>query len=170
LTLNRSVYAGGPITGLSCDEAIEARDRLERLLPDWVQLLSPMRNKEHLKGETVLHSLGYNRDTFETAAQHLATSKGIVARDTFDFKRAGIMIADFTRGKDRASIGTVCEMGIAYALGKPIIVVLPTADNVHNHAFVLELASYVVKSIDEAVELTGMVLGPPPPEHCEEGF
>jgi hypothetical protein len=65
-------------------------------------------------------------------------------------------------GTREVSIGSMVELGRATSKGKFVIVVLPTDEladkaganrNPHDHLFIHELASVVVDSIDDAVEL-----------------
>jgi hypothetical protein len=62
-------------------------------------------------------------------------------------------------GATRVSIGSVVELGHAAAMGKFIIVAIDTPDefgrprNPHEHPFVLESASVVVRSLDHALRI-----------------
>ncbi|MFA5172812.1 MAG: hypothetical protein WC435_00190 [Candidatus Paceibacterota bacterium] len=45
------VYCAGPITGLSYNETVDWRNNLKEMLPPNIEILSPMRGKDHLKNE-----------------------------------------------------------------------------------------------------------------------
>jgi hypothetical protein len=63
--------------------------------------------------------------------------------------KADILYVDFTNAVDRVSIGSVAEMSRGYAQNKLIVTVMQK-QNIHRHAFVLEMSSVVFETTDEA--------------------
>ena len=63
------------------------------------------------------------------------------------------------QGAEKVSVGTCIEVGIAYALKKPIILVMDRGvGNPHDHAMVREAAWAIVNDIEEAVRLMASFL------------
>jgi len=146
--MSKLVYLAGPITGLSYDGAVNWRtDLIEKLKPLFG--LSPMRNKDYLRKEKHLAAEGYN-------IHALSTNKGILTRDSFDCKRANLVIAYLDEAKE-VSIGTVMEIGMAYIARVPIITVMKKG-NIHWHGMVIEASGWIVDTLDEAVEIAHSVL------------
>lgn len=135
------VYLAGPIAGLSYKQAVQRRSKLKGQLELMGhRVISPMRAKEELRGTRKLGTNGYVGTNSDTA---------IFRRDTWDVRRCDLMVADLT-GVKKVSIGTMVELGMAWALGKYVVVVLP-AGSVHDHLFVRQAASIVFETVDEAL-------------------
>ncbi len=138
----RYVYLGGPITGQTFDEAADWRDGFDINLSiadcDW-QVLSPMRGKEQFRMKGALPS------TFDEG-------RAAVLRDLYDIGRSDAVLVNL-HGATRVSIGTMCELGYAYALGKFTLVVMHPMNVVHDHVFVHELASQIVPDLDAALDV-----------------
>ena len=158
----RRVYLSGPITGLSYGDAAEGwRAAFTKMLPAGLQALSPMRGKEALEGYTELSSVCYPDLV-------IASPAGIVARDRNDVMTCDAVVCVLT-GAKRVSIGTMIELGWADAFRKPIILVMEKAivskidgvvkqANIHEHAFVSQLAAYRVETLEEAAILLAHLL------------
>lgn len=150
------VYLAGAISGLSYADSMGWREEVaEQLTELGYDVYSPMRHKRHLKekfGDQVLpHTSSAFRDPF--------------ARDTLDIKRADFIIANMVEAPGIGpSVGTLVELGLAYGLGKHIIVVDERLDD-HNdqlytgrpdfkmHPFISGVATDIVPSLKEAVAL-----------------
>lgn len=165
--MTKSIYLAGPITGLSYNEARNGwRKEFAALLADTdIECFSPLRAKDYLESEQVLR--GDPGMYPETA---MSSPKGILERDYNDVKERDIMVANFL-GATKTSIGTCCEFGFAYSLRKPIIMIIEKPDdagavgsnrgpNPHWHAFLTEMAGYVVHSLEEAAFLARHLLKP----------
>lgn len=154
------VYLGGPITGLTFDEATDWREQTP--LPEGWQGLSPMRDKEKFRIEGPLPS------TFDEGSQ-------AVEQDLFDIRVMDVGLWNFL-GAERASIGSCVEIGYAFALAKPIVIVQEPAGpafdtgesvdddwkevgwqtrprpNPHDHIFIHEFATFECSTMDDALE------------------
>jgi len=111
---------------------------------------SPLRGKHYLRDHGPL----------EKQYLHLSpmsSPQGIVRRDFNDILTCDAVLANFT-GATRASIGTCWEMGAAYALRKPVIVVMEP-ENIHDHPFITQTATYVFAELDEAIDALFYLLG-----------
>lgn len=141
--MSPSVYVAGPITGLTYEGSVNWREIVVRELErDFITVYSPMRNLSFLA------HMQQMPDAYE--ASYLSAAKGIVAQDRFDVIRADMVYANLL-GAERVSIGTTIEMAWANAFNKPILVSMEPEGNPHDHAFIKEIAGWVVPSIEEAV-------------------
>ena len=143
-----SVYLAGPITGHTYKEASRWRNYATfKLLQTGFAVRDPMRSESALKAAlhheeaiTDVNALPVVGDPFE--------------RDVYDIKRADIVLANLLPAEAVGvqSVGTLMELGMAYAWGKFIVVVTgrPAVDQ---HPFIRGVASVVVPSIDAAVEV-----------------
>lgn len=138
------VYLAGPIKGLSFDSATNWRTNFISYLGHYgITALSPLRSKDYLKSETELKE--FYPDHF------LSQSKTLFTRDHFDVHRSDLIVVNFL-GATKVSIGTVAELGMAYAYNKPVIVIMEEG-NVHDHSFVKEIATTVVPKEQNALDL-----------------
>lgn len=103
----KTIYLAGNITGESYEEATLWRRQVTELIGDRAVVLDPMRGKENLSSLTVIGPS--DGDT-----------EAIFHRDLEDVKSSDILLA-YLSGP---SIGTLFELGYAYALGKHVIVCL----------------------------------------------
>ena len=163
-----SVYLGGPIAGLTYDEASDWREAAtEACAALGYSVYSPMRGKDVLRPQYTHRVFGFNAEV----------SNGLLgpfARDMHDIRRCDVMIAHIGTSED-VSIGTMIELGAAYALGKFVVVVLPNvrgrpyADTAGRlHPFVAGVATAVVGTIEEAYGVLEALL-PAQPAKLEFG-
>lgn len=129
------VYLAGPIAGLTFDAAKEWRENFQP--PEGWEALSPMRGKDYVPGILT--------DKFDAGA-------AAVAQDLTDIDQCDAVIVNVT-GAERVSVGTMAEMGYAFARGKPIILVGKLADSPHDHVFVDYMSSYDVRTLTTATML-----------------
>jgi nucleoside 2-deoxyribosyltransferase len=151
------VYLSGPIWGRSYSEATEWRNEVYEVLSDYAEVLDPMRDRHLAPGasedEPILTALVSEDMT-------LATDRGIVARDYYDTITSNLLIINLL-GAERVSTGTVSEMAWAYHLRIPMIVIVEPTGNPHDHAFIREMTSYRVDSIDRAIRVAKSLMGVP---------
>lgn len=140
------VYLGGPITGLTFDEARSWRLYAAAQLEEYgVTSLDPLRGKEQL-GLT---------DTPLTA--WFDGGLDAVARDLEDIDTSDIVLLNF-QGMERASIGSCAEMGYAFQRGQrgygavvPEIVAVVDTD-VYDHVFVSYMADKTFDTLRGALD------------------
>jgi nucleoside 2-deoxyribosyltransferase len=149
------VYLAGPITGLSYADALDwraqVRERLASTAPH-VRCIDPMRAKQHLASVEKIGPHGHSGA--------LLDSHAVVARDLWDVDRSDVILMNLS-GAREVSVGSMVELGRATVRGKFVIVVLPAEEtgsesehrNPHDHLFVHELASTVVKGLEDALTL-----------------
>ena len=141
--LNSSVYLCGAITGLTYGEACGWRDHATKELLDLgYDVFSPMREKLQLSKRfdtlAIPHTDAIFQDPFE--------------RDILDVRRSDFIIANMWRVNPmNGSVGTYVELGVAFGLGKYVIVVNPEGDDLH--PFITGPANVVVPTIDDAINL-----------------
>ena len=142
------VYLAGPITGKTYAGATDWRHDFGLILPKIIKL-SPMRGKDYLK--ELVDDVMPNAVNGSNPRQLMSTPRAVFSRDLFDIRRSDAIVANFLHSTER-SIGTVFELGYARSLGKLIIVVMDE-QNVHEHAFIREAASFVVPTLKDAEDL-----------------
>jgi hypothetical protein len=138
---SKALFLAGPLTGISYGDALEWRTYVERRLPPDVIAYSALRGKEYVANEAVL------RDAYP--GHLLSTPQGTITRDRFDVSRCDALFVNFLRA-DRVSIGTIMEMAWADAWRIPIILVMEDG-NIHDHAFVRQVAAFITDDLDEAI-------------------
>jgi hypothetical protein len=116
--------------------------RIEKLKNFGYSVLYPLLGKGYLRNELKLRAEGYEN-------QPLSTNHSITRTDFWRVDKADILYVDFTNAVDRVSIGSVAEMSRGYAQNKLIVTVMQK-QNIHRHAFVLEMSSVVFETTDEA--------------------
>lgn len=127
--------------------------------PSGILALSPMRTKEHLQSTGPI-----------PATSALYDDSYVVERDLMDVRRSDVILMNLL-GAERVSIGTMCELGYAKALNKFTVVVMERTltigeesaqaaglaafaeNNPHEHLFVYHLASVVVPTLEEAIQI-----------------
>lgn len=145
------VYLAGLISGFSFQEANEWREEAFKKLHKYgIAGASPLRGKDHLKDTTVLHKKGHDWNI-------MSTQKGITTRDRWDVRTCDIVIMNLLKAKE-VSVG--CSMEVAWAdmLGRPVILVMESEGNPHEHAMLLECCGYRVETMDEAIEVARKIL------------
>ncbi len=143
------VYLAGPITGFSFENASDWRNRVSVTLGSFgIDVFSPLRAESRLKGENVM--LNHYPDTI------LSNSKSITNRDRFDVMQCDVLFVNML-GANNVSIGTIIELGWADAFRKPIVLVMQEG-NVHDHAMVNEISSFVVRTIEEGIDVVKSLL------------
>lgn len=145
-TYKGSVYLSGPIAGLTYTDARYGwRDHAAARLKSGITVLSPMRHEGHLAEiKSPLESAGQLDHFF-------SGSKIIFEKDRLDIERSDIVLVNLLGATTRVSIGTVAEIGMAYTLGKQIILVMEDSGNIHDHPFVTVPASLRLNNLDDAI-------------------
>jgi hypothetical protein len=149
-----NVYAAGHITGLDYEGATDWRSYLQGLFDRMsgnITVLDPMRGKAFLEGKGKIGSGGHDNQ--------IASEKGITNRDRRDVMNSDALIVNLEE-IGRVSIGTMIELGWADAARVPVIIVMEPKDNLHDHAMVREIATYIVPSLERAAELAVLMLDP----------
>lgn len=134
----RKVYLAGPITGLEYDEAKDWRDDYARRLARYgFEGLSPMRDKDEFRVKGKLSA--FFDDGYEA-----------VERDLCDIEESECVIVNLL-GAEEISLGSMAELGYAFASEKPIILVMEGEGNPHHHVFPYYMANVLVPSLDDAL-------------------
>lgn len=152
----RRVYLGGPIDGLSYEEATEWRSYAKNRFAEYgVVGVDPMRGKEHL---AELNKAIDNNDL----PKHFTTNPTYLAdRDILDITQSDMMLANFhvyvkhsttlVIG-DKESNGTIWEMGLARGQHKPVIGVCSLEFSLRRHPLINRGVSLWIESLDVAIE------------------
>ena len=149
------VYLAGGIAGLAGAEATDWRTDAAYLLARRdVECLDPMRAKLHLAHQKRISD---NFNDYANAGVFF-TSRGIMTRDFNDVKRCDALLVNLL-GLTRPSLGTVMELGWAYAMQKPAVVVMEAECNPHDlHPMIHEAISFRVETMGEGVDVVATVL------------
>ncbi len=141
------VYLAGPMTGCHIPEAVAKRCGTAACFEraGW-EVRDPTR------GEKVENTV------FDAHANgSYAPPSAVFKRDVADVRWCDVLLVDLS-GAQRVSIGSMCEIGMAFALNKYIVVV-DTDDSCHDHLFVREAASIVFADMFDAVRYLTEVYG-----------
>lgn len=147
----RHVYLAGPITDCNRWEANDWRAAVNIKLDDHGIIgVSPLRC-EPLMGE---------RYTLSNADPRFGTAKAIGAKNFYDVQTCDITLAYMPRklNERRLSVGTLGELHWAHALGKRTILV-SDYPFLTEHPVVLASSSWVLSTLDEAIDVLIGVLG-----------
>jgi hypothetical protein len=138
----KALFLAGPLTGISYRQAVGWRTYVESRLPADIIAFSALRGKAYVADERVL------KDTYP---EHLlSTPQGTITRDRYDVSRCDALFVNVLKA-DRISIGTIMEMAWADAWRIPIILAMEEG-NVHDHAFVRQVAAFIAGDLDEAIQ------------------
>lgn len=149
------VYLAGGIAGLIGADAVDWRHTAARRLGDFgIEALNPMRAKQRLGGE---ERISTNFHTYQEYGPFF-TSRGIMTRDFNDVQRCDVLLVNLL-GLTKPSLGTVMELGWAFALQKPAVVAIEAKGNPHdNHPMIHEAISFRVTTLDEAITSCAIIL------------
>lgn len=160
MTSTSKIYLAGAITGLTHDESVDWRDYVKGQLrydsdgvPTGLVGYSPMRAKDYLKSAGVLSGKADAYDEYV-----LSSAKGITARDSWDVATSDLIFVNLL-GSEKVSIGTVLEIGMAYAARKPIVAAIEQ-DNVHRHVMLDTMVPWIVDDLDYAIDIAKAILLP----------
>jgi len=140
-----TVYLVGPIQGMSYKAATEWRLYAEdKLRSAGFDVISPMFAKEYLAKQHGLLKSSYEH-------RPLSTTHAIFARDYWSVRTCNILLVNFMK-LNKVTIGSLFEIAWGWLLGKFIVVAMKPKGPM-DHPFVMEAASVVVPSLDEAIEI-----------------
>jgi nucleoside 2-deoxyribosyltransferase len=151
------VYLAGAIAGLNYGDATDWRHQAKFLLAErGIETLNPMRAKNVL-GERNGGTIGNSYHDYEKLGPFF-TSGGIMTRDFNDVKSSDAMLVNLLDLK-KPSLGTVMELGWAYALQIPAVVAIEETGNPHdNHPMLHETMRFRVATLEEAIEAVAIVV------------
>ena len=138
------IYCVHPISGRSADEVFEYYDRTQKQLTEiGYDVFIPMFGKGNLR--TV--------KKFRAKDEHLSPltkNHAIVGKDKWMVNQSDILYANFLGASD-VSIGSMFELAWGSNAGKQVIVVMEE-ENIHQHAFVLEAATIIFETTEDAMK------------------
>jgi nucleoside 2-deoxyribosyltransferase len=146
------VYLAGPINGLLYEEGQDWRNYVSTRLPVEIRAMSPLRGK-------VQQFVRMGKITGTNEDCPLTSQSGLTTRDRFDCTRADAVIMNLL-GATKVSIGTMIEVGWADLAGRPLILVMEKAGNVHDHPMVKQCAGFRVDNLDDAISTCAAILMP----------
>ena len=151
------VYLAGAIAGREFDDATDWRHLAKyQLEKRGIETLNPMRAKEAL-GEQNNGRISQDFRDYEKNGAFFR-SRGIMTRDFNDVKRCDVLLVNL-RGLTKPSLGTVMELGWAYAMQKPAVVAIEERGNPHdNHPMIFEAMPFRVVTLDEAIDAVAVLL------------
>lgn len=136
------VYLAHPITGLSYDDVHQYYETLRLVLKNaGFDVIHPMTGKGYLRTEMEFSPHGYGNP--------VSTNHAIVERDQWMVEQADLVLVDLV-GATQRSIGCISELAWAHLLRKHTIVAMEDG-NVHQHAFIIEMADVLFPTLEEAI-------------------
>ena len=156
-TKHGTIYLCGPITGETFEAAkFGWRQKVYyQLGRKGILCLSPLR---HLKPEQVSEGDTASMSPMGATAGVLSTPRGLTQRDKFDTKRSDIIFCNLI-GATKISAGSMIEFGWADAWNIPVLTCMEEG-NVHDHAMVRALSSWIVPTLDEGIGIVQDLLVP----------
>jgi hypothetical protein len=164
------VYLSGPITGLTFDGAESWRAYTKTKLAPGIVPLDPLRMNEFLKSSGVLadtESYTNARGALSPIEAMMISDEMLGLRDYIDTAKADAVLVNLL-GAERVSIGTMLEVGIAYAHRVPIFLVMEDkgslapygsfGSNIHEHCMLRYYASYRTNDLDIAITAINALL------------
>ena len=152
--MDYKAYLAGPVTGLSYDTATAWRAYARKVLAYLnIDAMDPMRGQEYLQGSENMS------DSYEGLA--MSNQRAIMSKSYNDTITSNIVIVNFL-GATRVSIGTVMEMAWAFEKKIPIICVIESEGNPHDHSMVREAMNFRVATVDEAIKVADVMLNGKP--------
>lgn len=143
--MSKTIYTAGPISGHNGNDVLDYFQGTKKKLEEaGFKVLQPMQGKEAMRTEIEFRAEGY-KDI------KITSNHAIYTRDQWMVRQSDIIYVNLMNSGERVSIGSMMEMAWASILGKYVIASIPK-ENVHRHAFVLEAASVVFDSHEEAMD------------------
>jgi len=137
-----SIYCVHPISGCSADDVFSYYDDTKKQLTEYgFDVFVPMYGKSTLRTELEFKAEGYKDNP-------ITTNHAIFGRDKWMVMQSDILYANFL-GATRVSIGSMFELAWGSNNNKQVIVVMEK-ENIHRHAFVLEAATIIFETTEEA--------------------
>jgi nucleoside 2-deoxyribosyltransferase len=151
------VYLAGAIAGLEFDDVtdwrVQAKYELEKR---GIEALNPMRGKEAL-GEQNAGRISLDFHDYEKNGPFFH-SRGIMTRDFNDVRRCDVLLVNLL-GLKKPSLGTIMEIGWAYAMQKPTVVAMEERGNPHDgHPMIYEAIPFRFATMDEAIDAVASLL------------
>lgn len=147
------VYLAGAINGLTPRTARMWRHVARHTLgmAHAVGVLDPMREKDWLAEDVIIDD--------STRVRSVMSPEEIFMRDISDINEADVFFANFLHwyGDDEQGtpgtkgLGTPAELGYAYALGKPIVCLMPA--QMVRHPFAIGMCTYITEEWVDALEM-----------------
>ena len=149
------VYLAGAIAGVQYDDATDWRHQAKHTLGQFgIEALDPMRAKAALSSQGRISTDYHDYEKCGT----FFTSKGIMTRDFNDVRTCDALLVNLL-GTTKVSAGTVMELGWAYALQKPAVVVIEPSGNPHdNHPMIHEAIRFRVATLEEGIDAVAVIL------------
>lgn len=138
------IYLVGPLTGRSKDG-----------IDDWRAVV-----KSSMTDADFIDPASFEVDTKEAfltperpkqALQRIEHGRLVVERNKLLIKSTDLVLANFIGAGLKASIGSIGELFLANAYGKPVVILREKVGNVHDHAMLNAIASRVCFSLEEGL-------------------
>lgn len=147
-----TLYAAGPITGLSFDSANKWRIDLIDALRGIVRVVSPLRGKDYLSDTPSIPQV--------SPEYHDSTQSAIVQRALFDIDRCDIFLVNLLNA-DEVSTGTMIEYGWAsLPVARKAIITVMEPESIHDNSFIRELSGWIVPRITDAIDIVKTIAAP----------
>lgn len=149
----RTIYLAGSIAQATYAGATDWYRDARAMLDNRFELLRPMRGKEFLEEATAGGLIGA-----KSHPHPLTSNAAIMTRDTDDVRRADFILMNLTYCGGKISAGCMIEVGMAYVLGKPLILVAEPGNVHEGHVMLEHAAAYRCHTLEEACEVANALL------------
>ena len=137
------IYCAHAISGRSAKDVLTYYDDVnKRLTVMGFDVLHPMVGKSYMRNELKFKAEGYGTP--------LSSNHAIKERDKWMVTNADVVYVNLEK-TTMVSIGCVAELAWGDLLGKHTVVVMEK-QNIHRHAFILEMADVVFETEEDAME------------------
>lgn len=138
-----NIYIARPISGMSGKVVFGYYDGMStELLQYYEKVYTPVVGKAELRFEKKYKAKDFRHP--------VATNKAIVGRDSWMVRQCDVLFLNLLGAKD-ISIGCVSELAWAWLLGKHTVTVIDS-ENVHQHAFILQMSNIVWDNEEDAIK------------------
>jgi hypothetical protein len=138
------IYLAHQISGLSYDEVYKYyQETITSLRQAGYYVFHPMIGKSYFRGEREFKNADYR-------GFPLSTNHAILQRDMWMVANSDVVYVNF-EGTKQASIGMIAELTAAHVQRKNTVITLPK-ENMHNHAFIHEMADIEFNSHQDTMD------------------
>lgn len=130
------IYLAGKMTGLTKEKMTKWRN----------------------EAEATLNPLGYTlMDPVKTAICDITEPLMVVSSNTVMIKAADVILMELSAPREQASFGTIAELGMCWALGKPVVAFCEMGDfedepDYLSHPWIAGTVRHLYYSLDEALD------------------
>lgn len=157
----KKVYLAGPVEQTSPEKAVKWRAKAWNRLKNVAEVVDPLRG--HFSQLTYYtgmsdEELGSEDLSCKNTVMHFSKSRLLGRRCFEDVKECDIVLVNFEGYSEIKSIGTLLEIGAAYAFSKPIVLISDKSSILKEHIMLREAVSLNFDSLNECLNMLPYIL------------